>query len=484
MYLVWHEWIENVALRRAFFLEASHYGQRMIELNKLDLDFCKKMKSNDNTNSKREESYPPYLTHPEIRETPPSVGLYSVLYQLPNSMVTYDTDGATSVERQLVATTKFFDMVVPPQPGFSSSVIAVTVIPKAKLVAKAWMKWNNVEVRLQKLRHIRRLIAKAEAETKNKKDSSVDSKEDEDEIVFESTDGKKENGTKRDSVKVVSDFADGDVETLRVGTNDEADDEVDSPQSEVFKYEDFDVKVYARSLGFGDEVDKVSDFVNGMGIEEFNVFAYNCALMEGGPGIGKKVINLYDVEKLRETEKEILEELDDCHQELINARSDVTFLDDDETVALKENNPDTIPAVESMRSATSCDEWRVTEEEFSERLELMFSESKNSKRKKVEGTFSSIKDFCNRVWIGPETSEFDPKYYGFEKDREGTVFKTDIDHPAYAVITFASRHSAIVARQCLADGVAANNWIHVDELPIYPLADAPENMWTFPRGFM
>ena len=85
MYLLWHEWVANVALRRAFFLEAPLYGKRMDDLNKIDLQLAKCNKVTHN----KKQAYPPWLTHPEIRETPPSVGLFSVLYQLPNSMVTF-----------------------------------------------------------------------------------------------------------------------------------------------------------------------------------------------------------------------------------------------------------------------------------------------------------------------------------------------------------------------------------------------------------
>ena len=117
----------------------------MQELNKFAIDArnkneeCNDDKANDLKED--EEELPPWKTHPEIRETPPSVGIYSVMFELPKSMITYDTEGATPIERQLVATTNFFDEIVPPQDGFSSSVAAVTMIPKASLVAKAWTKW-------------------------------------------------------------------------------------------------------------------------------------------------------------------------------------------------------------------------------------------------------------------------------------------------------------------------------------------------------
>jgi hypothetical protein len=141
------EWIENIALRRIFFLEAGHFPQRMQELNKFAIDARNKKnqecndEANDDDKKEDEEELPPWKTHPEIRETPPSVSVYSVMFELPKSMVTYDTEGATPIERQLVATTNFFDEIVPPQDGFSSSVVAVTMIPKASLVAKAWTKW-------------------------------------------------------------------------------------------------------------------------------------------------------------------------------------------------------------------------------------------------------------------------------------------------------------------------------------------------------
>jgi hypothetical protein len=123
-------------------LEASHFPQRMQELNKFAIDARNKKNIESNDDEKEdEEELPPWKTHPEIRETPPSVGIYSVMFELPKSMITYDTEGATHIERQLVATTNFFDEIVPPQDGFSSSVAAVTMIPKAKNVANAWKKW-------------------------------------------------------------------------------------------------------------------------------------------------------------------------------------------------------------------------------------------------------------------------------------------------------------------------------------------------------
>jgi len=68
-------------------------------------------------------------------------------------------------------------------------------------------------------------------------------------------------------------------------------------------------------------------------------------------------------------------------------------------------------------------------------------------------------------------------------DQDGKAFKTNLSHPSYAVVTFTSVRSAIVARQCLADGGAPNSWTKVDDIPIYPLADSPP-LICFPRGCM
>lgn len=49
---------------------------------------------------------------------------------------------------------------MPNQPGFSSSVAAVTILPDAQKLAKAWRAWYKHAAMLRRLRFIRRLIAK------------------------------------------------------------------------------------------------------------------------------------------------------------------------------------------------------------------------------------------------------------------------------------------------------------------------------------
>ena len=489
-------------------MEAGHYGNRMIELNKLHFKYVKKTEKKDDNDKNcglRDdiEELPPYLTHPEIRETPPSIGLYSVLYQLPNSMVTYDTDGAKPLERQLVATKKFFDEIVPPQPGFSSSVAAVTMLPKAELVAKTWNKWSVCERKLQTLRHIRKKLAEARKKEKNH----------EEEVTFDEQQGRKtedselgaKNGvesgddggikvthsTGLDGVtKLYGNGADGDIETSLNNDTQNNDDENDSDvvplleatkssRTEIFRYEDFDVKLYARSMGYGDEIDRVSEFVDGMGIEEFSVFAYMCSLMAGGPGLNKKVLEYYSIESLEAEEQDLLEELDEAHQDLIDARTQV-ILDDDEKAV--ESNDDSIRQGEKSKGSLILNqgdennEWLVSAKLPDSELQIFETRTSTKPRK-----CSKIVHLIKRVFVGPDTISFDPKHYGIDSNQNGKAFLTNTEHPSYAVITFTSRQAAIIARQCLADGEAINHWKQVDGIPTFPLADAPPLM-CYPRG--
>jgi len=518
-YLLHIEWIENIALRRAFFLEANHHKQRMRELNKLELDFFSKRKKeanrshadgasdSDGPNDENKTTIPPFMTHPEIRETPPSVGIYSVLYKLPQSMITYDTDGATQVERQLVATSKFFEDIIPPQPGYSSSVVAVTVIPNARLVAIAWTKWTKCEIKLQTLRHIGKLIAENEGklnthlqEQKKKLSRLLTTPTDDGQHNKNDQDTMLKPTALKPSVDIESINSEGvEVTADQPVTTDTANDIMSLPeedrarnshQSDIFRYEDFDVEEYAKSLGFCDELENMVAFVNGMGIEEFNVFAYNCALLAGGVGLNKKVLNLYSVETLKEEEADLREELKEAQDELLEARANVVKLEDD--TKLKSEEYSAILKVDSKEKGernheasgklspycTDSNEWGLTEHEL--RAMLPVSETfLNESNGKIQILFFLLQ----RIFYGSDSATFPSHYYGTNADNTGEAFKTDVERPAYAVVTFSSRHSAIVARQCLADGAATNSWKQVDDIPIYPIADAP-SMMCFPRGFM
>ena len=110
----------------------------------------------------------PWIPHPEIRDTLPNIELYSVLVNnlpsLPSEVMDHDYhDGffrRQAIDWQLGVATAFFDHIVPNQPGFSSSVAAITILPSAPHIAKAWRKWYVAAGALRRLKFIRALIAK------------------------------------------------------------------------------------------------------------------------------------------------------------------------------------------------------------------------------------------------------------------------------------------------------------------------------------
>ena len=157
----------------------------------------KKKKKRDNAVNRD-----PWIPHPEQRETVPNIELYSVLVgnipSLPSEIAAegdLESMGFSkkqSLDWQLAVTVSwllyvslsysgafetsanrrssclficsiqstFFDQCVPPQPGFSSSVAAVTILPDAPKLAKAWRTWYKHVGLLRRLRFIRSLIAK------------------------------------------------------------------------------------------------------------------------------------------------------------------------------------------------------------------------------------------------------------------------------------------------------------------------------------
>jgi Late exocytosis, associated with Golgi transport len=170
IYLLGIEWQELLALRRVYYLEMDVWGERRKELKQTmlyDYDYPnvqfsfgeeKKVGDNDRHLVHRD----PWIPHPEQRETVPSVALYSVLVSGLPALPT-DSNGLftrrDSVDWQIAMVSTFFDHCVPNQPGFSSSVVAVTVVPSASDLARAWAKWYAAAGALRRLQFVRREIA-------------------------------------------------------------------------------------------------------------------------------------------------------------------------------------------------------------------------------------------------------------------------------------------------------------------------------------
>lgn len=176
MRLIQREWIENLALRRVYYLEADHWKLRSEDLR--DAKFSdsdsdseapvgeKQSLQQNRTHGTRKLNYrnnrDPWIPHPEMRETVPNIELYSVLVgNLPSSLseILYDPNDVCAgnltkkeiVEWQLKVTAAFFDRCIPRPPGFSSSVAAVTILPDAPDLAAAWRKWYHHAVMVRKV---------------------------------------------------------------------------------------------------------------------------------------------------------------------------------------------------------------------------------------------------------------------------------------------------------------------------------------------
>lgn len=180
------EWIQMLALRRVYYLEHDVWGERRNELKETLLfdDIRKERKKNqqnftfESVTTPRKHSVSaephlvnrdPWIPHPEQRDTIPNVSLYSVLVgglpSLPEEAIEdIDTEAAInmakrqSIDWQLSVATTFFDHCVPNQPGFSSSIAAITILPAASDMTLAWRKWYAAASKLRRLRFIRHEI--------------------------------------------------------------------------------------------------------------------------------------------------------------------------------------------------------------------------------------------------------------------------------------------------------------------------------------
>ena len=257
-----------------------------------------------------------------------------------------------------------------------------------------------------------------------------------------------------------------------------------------FRYEDFDVMEYAKSLGFREEVDNMHDFILGMGIEEFSVFAYQSALLAGGPGLNKKVFNFYSIEKLKEEEEDVLEELKESNNELIEARANVVAQDDDlelpqsgrhdivhSVISQEEltiNNPeedekecetrssdmsknDNVSSTIGIRqrrcvgtsstnysSDLDSDQWELARRETLAMKSNQENEIKDGPLKTKIGVMAGC---LSRIWNGIEPTVTTPKYYGRKTDdEEAKAFVTNLQHVSkvMVVVVMVVVHALVV----------------------------------------
>ena len=350
MYLVGIEWRENVCLRRVFYLEADHHGNRKIELEETigsmtSDDFDEESgAANGNDESQildRAFNRDPWIPHPEQRDTVPNIELYSVLVHnlpsLPSEVMDSDNQDdivrfsrRQSMDWQLCVATTFFDHIVPNQPGFSSSVAAVTILPTAPELARAWRKWYVAASALRRLRFIRKLI-------KNRRHYDIEtSSEDDDNISAEISDVSKtswSDGPHSPSGPTTNAYT-NQTNTTAPHFPSRNDDEIGRYYQEVFGAMD-DAEVehqFFKALDYGPEQ-------TAMYIRELAQGAAACC----PHGCGEGRLLHADFQELLELEKEVVEAVHQANLVLLDAQKraaevneECKFSDDAELINFEE----------------------------------------------------------------------------------------------------------------------------------------------------
>ncbi|KAG7373737.1 hypothetical protein IV203_012832 [Nitzschia inconspicua] len=89
-----------------------------------------------------------------------------------------------------------------------------------------------------------------------------------------------------------------------------------------FLYQDFDVKAYAKKVGF-DEETELKGIVDGLGIEKLSVFAREYSQSSANPclyGVSAKLLNFKSIEELQQMEEDLWVELREANEGLNDAR--------------------------------------------------------------------------------------------------------------------------------------------------------------------
>ncbi|VEU39163.1 unnamed protein product [Pseudo-nitzschia multistriata] len=481
--LIWEEWIQNLALRRVYYLEYNHYERR-----KSELEYLQKLEDPEDINT---TDRPIFVVHPEFRDTVPNIGLYSVLFRLPGVNLEDDESRASNsdsgVNRQLKVAIEFFDKIVPNQPGFSSSIAALTILPDTKRLSQAWKKWFECAGKVRRLKFIRQRLKELE---NDKNIRSVDDADHQQNISY--TEVSPSHGIQR-------------LYNLDSDTHDALPERNTGPRTRVSRraYVGSELETARRTASIEiREETNMEMYLNDDETEQMAVYYREFARSSAscGPrGCDEHSIRQADYTTLKDFEQEAAEEVHLAIQELHTARKQIKG----EETSLPE-----IPEIHS----TPSDNLVIKDEddheldfpddvgELSSHADVErgdFSDTGNmfpnvtlslwEEAEKLVGTEQYMVKLGNQVlkrklntgrWYNPfakanasEDSRSRSRRV-MEKFIPSGVLSKIAKSESYAVVTFTSRQAAIAARQCLSDGSGLEGWREVDKIPIPPLADA------------
>ena len=360
--LLWHEWIECLALRRVYYLESDYYEERLEELDEIF--------TNGDPEDPFQKIRPPFLPHPEMRETVPNISLHSALFKLPNNLCTKSgahEDDKCLMDRQLEAAAVFFDQCIPPQKGYTSSIVAVTLVPDAKKLTKVWGRWYVLGNILRRIRYIKKhLEIRKEMRRTGKRGlydffvaapvSAVDrafhatnesieavSEKIHDEVGY--TRGGKEIKSDEEPIETGKTpsrtvLMDGsmvidpmskqdddvtDVEAAFDTTKRKAMYASSSGKKHSFEYDEFNPIAFARWLGYTEET-KLNQVIDTLEIEQLSVFARETSQSASNPcvyGVAPEALRFKSIEKLETMLVEAWESAHEVNDELLAARADM-----------------------------------------------------------------------------------------------------------------------------------------------------------------
>jgi Calcium-dependent channel, 7TM region, putative phosphate len=530
------EWIEMLALRRVYYLEFNHWKERKRELQKTlltEFDESDMNSSCDNSVGDHEKikkvpkrkddpvrNRDPWIPHPEQRETVPNISLYSVLIGgLPAAPIEEinqdDVEAAVIASRrqnidwQLTFAGEYFDRCVPNQPGYSSSIAAITILPSATDLARAWGKWYAAAGKLRRLRHIRAIIRnRVHYDILDDGDDETD-----DDREF-SLPGAVNNPTRNHTPDGSSRRLDSSSTRRRpsIGQKSKPSPRQFNDRNSSMIYElSVEKKVYYRDVlgsSYDGDVDQNNLFLSfEFGPEQTAVYSRELAQSAAvccPHGCFEGRIARLGIDDLRELEENAKEEVHTANLLLRQAQKYAIVNPQNTEIPLGESAASsheyfkdevqlehsmsyrsyhlatpTSDRKSSIKSTKNKAGVRISKEW--DLVDLMVNDAANDsfmdrlkkvrKLKKADtGVVQSLAEFTGwNQGVAPppkvpsvELKAFVPTHMIDSLAREST----------YAIVTFTSRQAACAARQCLADGRGLDRWVAYEDIPIPPLADA------------
>lgn len=493
--LIWEEWIQNLALRRVYYLEFNHYKNRKEELEQLE-----------NPNYPEDiniTNRPVFVPHPELRDTVPNIGLYSVMFRLPGVQIDSTCSSDSYVGHQLQIAIDFFDKVVPNQPGFSSSVAALSILPDVKRLSNAWKIWFDCASKVRRLKFIQQRLKQVRLGLHDSKPNSQkikisnDKSTDQYDARFETSQSHVKNsikgGEKLDTVDEV--FFSNEIfvpNEEQVSTMYETNENnfnlkriaCTISRKACIKNDLENTRVFATT-----EVNEESNmemFLDDDEIEQMTVYYREFARSSAscGPrGCDEYSILKADAITLEDLEQEAAEEVHTAIEDLRQARIEIRS--DKKPKKEKKSKFRFAPFsfVTNDHSEGVCDDREDLSVTDSKEDGISSRSEKSSLWLKAEKLVGSEQYFFKRRGEVRKRTLSSGQWYNPFVKSEGSkrvipdaipsgVLSRIIKFESYSVVTFTSRQAAIAARQCLADGSGLEGWKEIDKIPIAPLADA------------